>query len=319
MVAKARGISLSFAESWSRTRSSTSINHRLNIRSRIRPDLHPEISVVVEEEVGRAPRGVRLIASVATRITKIWKEQSNSRIRQTIVDRAPPYSDFLFVTQPNTVPGAELTTEKVGIAYAKILTWIKFPPYWPGVITAKIWDSTPTDEYALEAGTLTIMNFGLAAISSNASSPGGDPEREPLGDRPSITLPNNQTSLQFSTPIHRWLSCWLSVYELAIEYSTGEHVTDVLAHRRPSSWVPIKCWPLTWGDTVEVTLFTPAAERWLTWQVLIDGMMEWIKFIAGREDQYFAPWQIWHANAKLAVLQVALSHGNEANNHTATA
>lgn len=146
---------------------SRTTNDTLSLTLPLEPSDYHEIKRTITLSPEIAPRGIELIASMATRIYENSKDTANLMIRERTDDRMLPYTNFEFITQPNLQPRAKLTPLKVGIVSCWILRQCLAAESWPGQIKAVVWDAiSKGGRHALDVGTLSIMNSPLHDTAS---------------------------------------------------------------------------------------------------------------------------------------------------------
>lgn len=230
------GPSMGFpAESLPIELSNTTTSNTLGFTAPLDPSTHYDLEQEITFREGIPPRGIELIATIATGIYGNWKDVGNARIGRRIDARRLPFRDFEQITDPNLQPGAALTPLKIGIVSCGIMSKCINAPGWPGAIEAVVWDAVPGgDRRALEVGTLDLTNLPLSTTTSstlgdNATSTSNHSTLAlGSGSSPSSgRLSGGGTSLGIPGPLEkRWLKCWAVLLYYALKHRAADIVTD---------------------------------------------------------------------------------------------
>lgn len=255
------------------------------------PNGHRQVHYKYQFAVGNAPKGPELIANLAANIYDPWKDTANHRIRSPIQTGKAPFSNLEWTIIPNLVTGAVFTPVKVGIVACWLMCTLPYQHAWPGRIRARIWDSSRQEQYAVQTGTLDIVNRGrLSAISTNNEVGSGNTTSSPL----------ELAALPISIE-KRWLQCFSQMYWLTVSNYFEAHVADdprIIAPDRGESVSRLPCGapgggphlePLNPGDRVVLILYPSAGAAGatpLSWDDLARSMLEWINGIAENRKRY---------------------------------
>lgn len=313
--------------------SNTTTSNTLGFTLPLNPSTHLELEQEITLSAGIPPRGVELIATIATGIYGNWKDIANARIRRKIDTRRLPFRDFELITEPKLQPGAALTPLKIGIVSCWIMSKCLSAQDWPGAIKAVVWDAIPDgDRRALEVGTLEITNLPLSVATSptlddHATSASKNETTLVLG---SSTRPSSGgssasgTSLGIPGPLaKRWLRCWATLYFYALKYRPADVAVDNMPPFHPAPGkaatfhFPCAHSPAPHpGDRVDITIYAPSLgpEPSLTFGKLVPAMLAWITRVAATEEAYRLPEQIRDDNypsaryASMAIVLAPLSN-----------
>ncbi|KAL8736872.1 MAG: hypothetical protein Q9181_002238 [Wetmoreana brouardii] len=308
----AAGPSIGFPAEYLPIEFSRAANNTLSLILPIDPHTHDELEQTITLSAGIAPRGIELIASIATRIYWNWKDTANLRIRGKIDDRRLPYRNFEFITQPSLQPRAALTPLKVGIVSCWILRACLQAESWPGQVKATVWDATASQRHLLNIGSLEIVNSPLHDAAS-PSSDSNDFEKELFGGT-SLQLSNDTRhapepsgdlsagGISLGIPNHlekRWVMCWTGFFLLALTFRLPEVVIDSLGldpHGDRPVMFHCPCAPIAGRpsrDRVDITIFPSwmSGGSPLTWARLVPALLEWITNVAETENAY----RVWEA------------------------
>ncbi|KAL8768312.1 MAG: hypothetical protein Q9209_005451 [Squamulea sp. 1 TL-2023] len=228
-------------------------------------------------------RGVDLVAPLAYRIYRDWRDTENRRIFGRTVDRGPPpFTDVEFVTQPKIQPGAVLTPADTGIVRIAMMIKILRTDPWPGVIRANILDDIPGQIIKpLRLGTLSMTN---------------SPTRDEKPPQPStlVGLPNHLE--------RRWLGCWTGFFLWCLKFPSNGY----LIREMPPGDV-VRIWHVKCGmnqhsnDLLEFALYPISAVRAPTWDFFALSMQEWLREVAG--NGY--PWKDFFSLKDLGGFEIA--------------
>ncbi|KAL8780915.1 MAG: hypothetical protein Q9213_006255 [Squamulea squamosa] len=206
-------------------------------------------------------RGVELVAPLAYRIYRDWRDTANRRIFGRVVDRGPPpFTDVEFVTQPKFQPGAVLTPAETGTVRIAMMIRILHTDPWPGVIRVGILEDVPSLVTPLIIGTLSMTNSPLR--DEKASQPST-----------SVGLPNHLE--------RRWLGCWTGFFLWCLKFSSTGYLTREMPPGDTVRIYHIKCGINQHSDDLlEFALYPISAIRAPTWDFFALSMQEWLKEVA---------------------------------------
>lgn len=261
--------------------SNATTSNTLDVTLPLDPSTHLDLEQEITLNAGIPPRGVELIATIATGIYGNWNDIANARIVRRIDARRLPYKDFELITEPKLQSGAALTPLKIGIVSCWIMRQCLRAPDWPGAIKAVVWDAIPDgDRHALEVGTLEITNL-------------------PLSTTPSA----RGTSLGIPAPLEKhWLACWSVLFFYALKYRPTDVVFNKLFPARPAPGKPaIFNFPCGHSsapdprDTISIVIYPLLSMDLpgLTFGKLVPAMLAWITRVAATEKGYRLPEKIW--------------------------
>jgi len=312
--------------------SNTTTSNTLGFTLPLNPSTHLELEQEVTLIAGIPPRGVELIATIATGIYGSWKDIANARIGRRTDARRLPFRDFELITEPKLQPGAALTPLKIGIVSCWIMSKCLDAPDWPGAIQAVVWDAVPDgDRRALEVGTLEITNLPLSATTTSTlddhATPTANDTTLALGSSRSPSSGGSSasgTSLGIPGPVEkRWLRCWSTLFLYALKYRPTDVVSENMPPFHPAPGkaatfhFPCAHSPAPHpGDTLDITIYAPSLgpEPSLTFGKLVPAMLAWITRVAATEEAYRLPELIRDDNypsaryASMAIVLAPLSN-----------
>jgi len=308
--------------------SNTTTSNTLGFTLPLNPSTHLELEQEITLIAGIPPRGVELIATIATGIYGNWKDIANARIGRKIDARRLPFRDFELITEPKLQPGAALTPLKIGIVSCWMMSKCLDAPDWPGAIQAVVWDAVPDgDRRALEVGTLEITNLPLSATASSTldghpTSTSNDTTLA-LGSSRSPSSGGSSasgTSPGIPGPVEkRWLACWSTLFLYALKYRPADVVIDNMppVHPAPGKAAtfhfPCAHSPAPHpGDTLDITIYAGSLspEPSLTFGKLVPAMLAWITRVAATEEAYRLPELIrddYYPSARYASMAIVLA------------
>lgn len=279
--------------------SNTTTANKIGFTEPLDPSTHIELEQEITLSAGIPPKGVELIATIATGIYGNWKDIANARITRKIDTRRLPFRDFELITEPKLQPGAALTPLKIGIISCWIMRKCLDAQDWPGAIKAVIWDAVPGgDRRALEVGTLDITNLPLSTTTSNDTALALGSSRSPGSGGSS----DSGTSLSIPGPLEkRWLACWSTFFFWSLKFRPTDIVVDNMhpLHPEPGKVVTFHflcAQPSTPhpDDRLDITIYPPshAGGPSLTYGKLLPAMLAWITRVAATEPGYRLPERI---------------------------
>ncbi len=312
--------------------SNTTTSNTLGFTLPLDPSTHFELEQEITLIAGIPPRGVELIATIATGIYGNWKDIANARIGRKIDTRRLPFRDFELITEPKLQSGAALTPLKIGIVSCWMMSKCLRAPDWPGAIRAVVWDAVPDgDRRALEVGTLEITNLPLSATASSTldghpTSTSNDTTLALGSSRSPSSGGSSPSGTSLGIPRHvekRWLACWAILFFYALKYRPADVVVDNMHPFHPAPGkaatfhFPCARSPAPYpGDRLDITIYAGSLgpEPKLTFGKLVPAMLAWITRVAATEEAYRLPEPIRDDNypsaryASVAIVLTPLSN-----------
>ena len=271
------------------------------------PDVSRDIGRQLFFGPGTPPRGIELVASIASRIAAYWADTANSPIKWKIHDRGLPYKNFEFITQPTSQQGASLTPLKLGITSLWIIRRVLEVAKFPGKIRAEIWDTDPQDasKMTLKVGQLDITNRPLAQPVDNSDS-ASNSTLAPIDltdfNRTGHSIPSsdgNAGAVGIPDDLERrWMNCWAALFFWTLRFAPSDKVVDHVV--QPYSQDPydrtvsMSCY--NWGvrqqfkDQLEITLLRRpnpgSGHQLVTFGELVPALTVWIVQVASLDDAW---------------------------------
>ncbi|KAL8684466.1 MAG: hypothetical protein Q9218_008280 [Villophora microphyllina] len=223
------------------------------------PSHHLNLITDVTYHSSDTPPGLQLSASILNSIYAIYKAPNVPAITSRIVARPEPYTDILYTTEPQMLPGSSvLTTLKLALVYSKMLVQATEAPQWPGHLKAFVTDINSARDHKRQL-------IAIAQIDNLRPIP-----------HPRISIIDHE---------QRFMRCFLRPFFYFLQHRTTDIVTDDPLFSVSDFPVEFQwdCGPEASSryDGIYFRLFETAGPRSsyrvrLRWDLVIRALLSWV-------------------------------------------